>query len=724
MKTTDVPRLSSEPASRPVVMTIGTAKFRPVHFTKLAVVYVRQSSVQQVLENRESTARQYGLVDLAQVLGWPSDRVLVIDEDQGMSGASAVHRQGFQRLLAEVTLDHVGLVLGLEMSRLARSSKDWHHLLEVCAVFGTLLGDQDGIYDPNDPNDRLLLGLKGTMSEVELHTMRNRLDRGRLNKARRGELFSHPPVGYVVLPTGQLVKDPDVQAQSTIQMFFEKFTELGSARSLFRWFRQHQVQLPFRPHSGPLKGEIDWRLPGVSIVHQILHHPFYAGAYTFGRRRENPKLGKSAGNHPRKKWMPMEEWEVLIQDHLPAYITWEQYLQNLERLHRNQNLSETPGIPRSGAALMSGVVECGGCGWRMHALYRHPRRPLYHCVSYQDSADPAHQRRVSAKLIDALIVRQVLLALEPAALQLSLQAQSDLQRERDRLDQHWQQQRQRAQYDADLAGRRYRAVDPDNRLVASTLEQQWESALREQSRIEEEYHRFCQQTPAFLTPDEESHILALACTIPVLWNAPETTNADRQAILRCVIDKVVVHMDRSERGHLIIYWKGGFESRLQFERGVRVYEQLHDYDRLRERVMALREAGISCQAAAELLNVEGFQTCRSGLRFNKNSVRSLMRKDGDLDELRRSDLLQADEWLVVTLAEKLGMPADQLRYWAMRGWINSRRSPVRKLWILWVDADERRRLERLRDSPTHGMHGYPAELITPKDRPSPETNDR
>ncbi|MFQ5732125.1 MAG: recombinase family protein [Planctomycetaceae bacterium] len=689
-----------------------------MHFTKLAVVYVRQSSAQQVLGNRESTARQYALGDLAQNLGWPRERVLVIDEDQGQSGASSAHRLGFQRLLAEVTLDHVGLVLGLEMSRLARSSKDWHHLLEVCAVFGTLLGDQDGIYDPTDPNDRLLLGLKGTMSEVELHTMRNRLERGRLNKARRGELFSHPPVGYFVLPNGEFVKEPDAQGRSAVELLFEKFEELGSAYAVFRWFCEHQIKLPFRPRNGPLKGEIDWRQPCSSSIHQTLHNPMYAGTYVFGRRREDAKLGSSAGNRPRKKWLPIDEWEVVIHDHLPAYISWEQFLENIERLHDNRSLPTTPGVPRQGAALLSGIVECSRCGWRMHATYQKQRYPVYACQSGVKRRDLEHHGHISATLIDELVVRQALLALEPAALQISLRAQSDSQRERERLHQHWRQQRERAQYDVDLAVRRYRAVDPDNRLVAATLEQQWEAALREQSRIEEEYHRFSQQTPAGLRPQDEEQILELARTVPALWNAPGTTNADRQAIIRCVIDKVVIDFDQSERGQIMIHWKGGFENRVNFVRRVRVYQQLQDFDRLQARVVELRDAGISCEAAADILNAEGFQTCQPGLAFNKHSARGLMLKINAVEERQRPELLGPDERFCGDLARELGIPLGQLRYWAHRGWVHGRQTPVRKYWILWVDADERRRLEQLRDSRTHGMHGYPAELITPKRRPS------
>jgi DNA invertase Pin-like site-specific DNA recombinase len=673
--------------------------------------------MQQVLENQESTARQYALIDSAQTLGWPAERILLIDEDQGMSGTSAAHRVGFQRLLTEVTLDHVGIVLGLEMSRLARSSKDWHHLLEVCVVFGTLLGDQDGIYDPTDPNDRLLLGLKGTMSEVELQTMRNRLERGRLHKAQRGALFTHVPVGYVILPTGEAVKDPDAQARSVMAMLFEKFEELGSAHSLLRWFHQQEVCLPFRPRNGPRKGDIDWHLPSSTAIFQILHHPMYAGVYTYGRRREDPKLGKSAGHHPRKKWLPVDKCEVVIHDHLPAYITWDQFLKNLERLQRNRTCPAASGVPRNGAALLTGLVVCGRCGRKMQANYRHKHHSLYVCSNGRVHWPQLRcQVRVPAQAIDGHVVRQVLLALEPAALQVSLQAQSDVRRERERLEQHWQQKRKRAQYDADLAARRYRAVDPENRLVASTLEQHWEEALREQRRLDEDYHRFRRQMPSPLRPDEESQILALASTITTLWNSANTTNADRQAIIRCVVDKVVVDKVHREEGQLTVHWKGGAESRLEFVCRVRVYEQLQNFDPLMARVVELRKAGNTPEKTAEILNSEGFRTCQPGQRFDKDSVRRLLLKRGYRDERRAADLLQADEWLLRPLARQLGIPHGQLNHWVVRGWVHARKSPVRKLWILWVDAAEMKRLQKLRNGRAQGVYGYPQELITPKPR--------
>jgi DNA invertase Pin-like site-specific DNA recombinase len=327
--------LPLDPSSSPPSVVAGpirSQKISSLHFERLAVVYVRQSSAHQVLEHRESRTRQYALAEHAQFLGWPEERVLVIDDDQGLSGTTAQSRCGFQRLLAEVTMNHVGLVLALEMSRLARSCKDWHQLFELCGIFSTLLADQEGVYDANDPNDRLLLGLKGIMSEVELQTMRNRLYRGKLNKAQRGELFSSVPRGYVLLPTGEVALDPDEQGRSVVHLVFEKFEEIGSARGVFQWLARKKIDLPLRSLHGPRKGELRWQRPELSAVNKILHHPMYAGVYSFGRWSRKSKRSPSAAKLGHSLLLPIDQWQVLIRDHLPAYISWDQYQRNQERV--------------------------------------------------------------------------------------------------------------------------------------------------------------------------------------------------------------------------------------------------------------------------------------------------------------------------------------------------------------------------------------------------------
>jgi DNA invertase Pin-like site-specific DNA recombinase len=620
---------SPELISRAQVRLISS-KIRAAHLDKLAIVYVRQSSTQQVLENRESTARQYALADYAQILGWPPERIIVIDQDQGQSGTRADNRSGYQRLLAEVTLDHVGIVLGLEMSRLARSSKDWHHLLELCAIFGVLLADQDGVYDPSDPNDRMLLGLKGTMSEVELHTMRNRLDRGRMNKAQRGEMFHGVPMGYMILPNGEVAFDPDEQARSVTQLVLDKFDEIGTLYALMHYLVRHDIGLPIRCRSGPRKGELTWARPTLSTLCCILHNPIYAGAYAYGRRPVDPKSRYSGQKNRGKRWKPMAEWSVLIQGRVPAYISWEQYLRNQERLRQNQRGEQTRGVPGPGPALLAGLIVCGGCGRCLKVAYPHRRQqPHYACVKHLLEAREQTCFGLGSREIDNLVTQQVLRALEPAAVELSLRALADAEEERKRLDKHWQQQLQRARYDAELAERRYRAVDPENRLVAATLERQWNEALQKERQLQEEYDRFTRQSPAQLTDAERSRIEALSGSITALWHAPATTNAERKQIIRCLVERVVVQVrSDSEYVNATIHWKGGYQSHHEFIRSVRTYAQLRDFESLMARVAELREQGHDASEIAAALNQEGFRPPKCHGQFNPPMVYQLLRRRG------------------------------------------------------------------------------------------------
>jgi len=342
------------------------AKVQPRHLERLAVVYVRQSSTRQVLENIESTQLQYSLRERAVALGWLLSRVLVIDEDLGLSGQSIEGRAGFQRLLAEVGLEHVGIVLGIEMSRLARSCKDWHQLLELCALFGTLLGDADGVYDPRDYNDRLLLGLKGTMSEAELHILRGRLDAGKRNKARRGEYFNHAPIGYLREQDG-FVLEPDAQARGVVALIFDKFAELGSVAAVLRYLNAHRLQVGMREHCGPSRGQLVWKRPNNATLQNMLHHPIYAGAYVYGRRKTDLRRRVAGKPGSGRGWATADQWQVLLHDRLPAYITWEQYVANQGQLREN-SVRFGSGAPR-GRALLAGRVVCGRCGRRMKASY-------------------------------------------------------------------------------------------------------------------------------------------------------------------------------------------------------------------------------------------------------------------------------------------------------------------------------------------------------------------
>ena len=664
------------------------------HFLRLAIVYVRQSDPQQVLNHLESRERQYALVDLAAALGWPRDRILLIDEDQGITGKTAERRTGFHRLLAEVTMDHVGVIFGIDMSRMARNNKDWHHLMELCAIFGTILADEDRIYDPRDAEDRLLLGFKGTISEYELVLMHNRLERGRLRKAKRGALILDVPCGYVKLPTGEVARDPDEQVQATVQLVFDKFDELGSCRRLYRHLVRNQIRLGMRVHRGPRRGQLEWRLPIPGMLGRMLHHPIYAGAYSWGRRRVDHKRTAASAGKLTMREMPMSEWIVLQQDRLPAYITWERYLANQQRLLQNGPRTGSPGVPRSGKALLTSLLVCGACGRRMYASYRSKSTAYYGCMRRKNEGSTCCGLEAGA--VDDLVAQQVLRALEPATLELSLKAIQDVHKERDRLHHHWKHRLERATYEAERAARQYRAVEPENRLVARSLERHWEQAMRNQRDLAEEYDRFLKEQPAHLSDDQRARILALSSDLPTLWNASETTAADRKEIIRLVVDRVVVHVRAdSECAEAVIWWRGGVTTRHEIVRPVSRYESLDHYDQLINRIVELRQEGRTIKQIAVQLNGEGYHTPRSRKGYTSTSVRKLLSRCELTHGRIGTRQLDRHEWWLPDLARALQMPVDKLRIWAIRGWVRSRQVPPRGLWVVWADGRERRRLWKL-----------------------------
>jgi DNA invertase Pin-like site-specific DNA recombinase len=682
-------------------------------------VYVRQSTPQQVLHNSESTERQYALRQRAGQLGWPADGVTVIDEDQGHSGATAQDRPGFQSLLAQVALDQVGIILGLEASRLARSNKDWHHLLELCAIFQTLLADQDGVYDPTDYNDRLLLGLKGAMSEAELHLLRNRMHDGLLNKARKGEVYNHPPIGYVKGPTGAFVLDPDEQAQGVVRLLFEQFERQGTVCGLLRYLVQHGIRMPVRPHTGPERGQLQWHRPNRVTLQSLLHHPVYAGFYRWGYRAVDPRKKVPGRPQSGRTLRPPQECLVLLPDHCPAYISPEQFWANQRRLE--QNRAGGLGAPRQGPALLSGLLVCGRCGYRMVVNYNNAHNGLrYNCHRALTCYGEPECQSLSGRGLDAFITEQVLAALQPAALELHLAAARDVEQQRQVLHQHWQQQLERARYEADRAARQYQAVEPENRLVARELERRWESALQEQARLEQGYQQFCAQRPAKLSAAEQQQIRELAQHVPQLWSADSTTAVDRQRLVRLLIEQIAVTVrEDSEQVRLAITWSGGFISEHEVLRPVRSYEQLVDYPRLCARVEQLRAEGKSMDRVAECLNAEGFRPPKRVERFTGGMVAGFLArryaKAGEAYGQRVARELKQGEWLLGDLARHLGMPATTLHHWRKLGWVRARKLPVAGgLWAIRATGLERRRLARLRRyQQTKPNQEIPKELTTP-----------
>lgn len=522
-------------------MTLSDAhqKVTSQHLKRSAYLYIRQSTLRQVIENTESTERQYALRQRAVALGWPLERVIVIDSDQGRSAASTAGRDGFQQLVADVGMGQAGIVMGLEVSRLARNSSDWHRLLEICALSDTLILDEDGIYDPTHFNDRLLLGLKGTMSEAELHVLRARLRGGILNKARRGELGSALPIGFCYDVNERVVLDPDRQVQETIGTFFRTFRRTGSATATVKAFRSQGLHFPRRVRSGPAKGDVIWVELDHSRALWLLHNPRYAGAFFFGRTRQR-KHGQ------RFQRLPREEWIALIPGAHPGYISWDEFEENEKRLQENAQANGSErrkSPPREGPALLQGLVLCGACGGRMTVRYKSRKRKLIPAYVCQRAgvqwAEPICQS-ISGQSIDEAVGRLLVDAVSPVALEATLAVQQELQSRLEEADRLRSLHVERARYEADLARRRFMQIDPDNRLVADELEAEWNQKLRAVAEAKDQSERQRQSEQTILDEEKRNRILALATDLPKLWNEPTTPDRERKRMARLLIEDVTL----------------------------------------------------------------------------------------------------------------------------------------------------------------------------------------
>ena len=535
------------------------------HLRRLAYLYVRQSSLHQVHDHRESTARQYDLKRRAQALGWTADQLVVIDEDLGLSGASATERSGFQRMVADVGLGRAGVVMGLEVSRLARNSADWHRLLEICALSETLILDEDGIYDPGHFNDRLLLGLKGTMSEAELHLLRTRLLGGQLNKARRGELWMRPPIGYVYdAKAERLVLDPDEQIQAAVRLLFETFRRTGSAGRVVHHFATEDVLWPRRIPTGARAGEIVFCALERSRVLGILHNPRYAGAFVYGRTRQRKV---AVGGQRRYRRLAQEEWKVFLPGAHPAYIGWEEYAANKATLYANARAygyDRRRSPAREGVALLQGLALCGRCGDRMSVRYHvrggHPA-PDYVCQRRGIESAQSPCQRISGAGLDEVVGRIVLEALTPASLEVALEVFEELRARKAEVHRLHRAQVQRAREEAEVAQRQFMLVRPENRLVADNLERLWNEKLAALAKTEEDSTRLTKAEDPELAPEAKERICALASDLPRVWNDPRTPARERKRMLRLLIEDVTLVRDHAIQVH--IRWKGGATTSLE-----------------------------------------------------------------------------------------------------------------------------------------------------------------
>jgi DNA invertase Pin-like site-specific DNA recombinase/uncharacterized protein YndB with AHSA1/START domain len=596
----------------------------PSHLRRQAVVYVRQSTASQLERNRESTDRQYALVERAVELGWARESVTVIDEDLGLSGSGTAERGGFARLTAEVALGHVGLVLGLEVSRLARNNADWYRLLDLCGMTDTLIGDGDGLYHPAGFNDRLVLGLKGTMSEAELHVLRARLNGGIRNKAARGELRRGLPVGLVWgEEEGEILLHPDEAVRGVVSAVFERFAECGSVRAVWLWLLGEGLSFPLQ--SNVIGTELAWVAPTYNAIHRVLTHPSYAGAYVYGRTRRERFVDEDGRTRTRARRLDRQDWEVLIVDHHPGYLDWPTWEANQARIGANTRprAHEAGGAVREGSALLQGIATCSACGRRLSVHYSSRSSPGYHCSGRELLAGRGVSHlSVGGVQIDQAVAAAFLAAVAPAGIEASMAAARCVSDDRDAALDQWRREVERARYQAQRAERRYLAVDPDNRLVARGLEAGWEEALAALGAAEAELSRRELSRPAALSAEQVEAINALGSDVGRAWSAPTTTDRDRKELLRSLVEEVVVNVDRDEgRAELVMRWRGGAITELVVALA-RSYAPPVRTDE--DTVALLRRLAVHYPDAtiAGILNRQGRSTA-TGERFTRNRVSSL-----------------------------------------------------------------------------------------------------
>jgi DNA invertase Pin-like site-specific DNA recombinase len=610
--------------------TSPQSKITPAHLRRQALIYIRQSSTQQVRSHQESTERQYALVQRAGGLGWPPETIAIIDEDQGRSGTSAVHRSGFKKLVAEISAGQVGIVLALEASRLARSSADWHRLVEICSITRTLLADDGAVYDPREPNDRLLLGVKGTISEAELFTLRCRLHEGRWNKARRGALMRSLPVGYVSTVDGKIQKDPDRQVQARIVYVFRLFTRLRVARKVLVQLRAEDLKLPALVWGGPQHGRVVWKAPTLSALVRMLHNPAYAGVYVYGQSAYDSFVRSATTGKAKTQRRPLEEWPVCLQAAFPAYITWEQFVEHQRILRANWYRADQRGAPRKGAALLQGLVFCGRCGRKMgiqHYATREKRAPAYTCYQAYHSEGGASCQCMSAQGVDAAVTALFLQAVSPAKVDIALRALQELEHERAAARAQWALQLQQADYEVQLAQRRYETVDPANRLVAGELEVQWEAALKHREGLARRSREVAHQQEREMGPKEGALIQELAADMERVWAASTTTMEDRKTLLRYLVKRV--HLDgvtESGKIRIDVEWHTGAHTTTTIDRPLVGAWAPRTPAAVEQRIWALLPTHTQTQIA-QCLNAEGFRSAK-GKAFNYHTVRYILQSRG------------------------------------------------------------------------------------------------
>ena len=633
------------------------------HLKRQAYCYVRQSTLKQVFENTESTKRQYALRERAIALGWPVFQIVTVDSDLGETATSVADRQGFQKLMTEVSLGRVGLVMGLEVSRLARNNADWARLLEICAITDTLILDEEGVYDPTDFNDRLLLNMKGTFSEVELHVLRSRLRGGILSKARRGELKTRLPTGFVYNHNDKIIIDPDKQVQQSIRLFFDIFQRTGAAFATVKAFAKDDVKFPCRINLGPDKGKLKWQRLTSGRARVILKNPRYAGAYYYGRQRSRKNVDGSTTYFQ----VPRDEWLVLIKDVHPGYITWEQYEENLRRIRQNAiayNVIDRKTPPREGPCLLQGLAICGKCGQRMTIRYKYQRKgridPVYLCQRHRIERWESSCQYIPGASIDEAISKLLLESVTPLTLEVALQVQKELENRFNEADKLRKQQVVRAEYEANLARRRFMQVDPDNRLVADTLEAEWNGKLRHLQDANDYYETHRRRESDKLKKAQQKEVLKLAKDFPRLWKNPRTPVREKKRMIRFLIEDVI--MIRAENITLHVRFKGGATKTLKIPLPLKGWQ----YNLTDQKIVEIVDELLPDHTYSEIATILDKRGYKSGQghRIDRNVVKGITHKyklKTRFARLRATGKLTVDE-----VASLLGVTAATVRRWAKK----------------------------------------------------------
>jgi excisionase family DNA binding protein len=649
-----------------------------------AIVYLRQSSPEQVFQNQESQRRQYGLAGQARELGFHD--VVVIDEDLGRTGSGLVERPGFQRLVAEICTGEVGAVFCIEASRLARNGRDWHHLIWMCGLVGAVLVDFDGVYDPNLVNDRLLLGMKGEMAAFELSLLRQRSLEAIRQKAHRGELQFHLPVGFHWSESGKMEMDPDRRIQDSIHLVLDKFTELGSVRQVLLWFRREKIALPAFP-SGRGERRLVWRVPVYQSIRAMLTNPVYAGAYAFGKTAARTRIVEGQAHKTQGHRKPLTEWEVLIRDHHAGYISWEQYERNQTMIAANAHMKSRmePKAGRGGRALLAGLLRCRRCGRMLHVSYgSHNLQGRYYCQGPSGSAYEDRCIAFGSWRPDEAVAQEVLEAIGGNAVEAALQAAEQMRQQREARRRAAEMEVEQARYEAHLAERRYEAVDPEQRLVAAELEARWNAALQKVRDLEKRLQSLASDPEAASIPPKEV-LLSLAQDLPAVWNAPSTDMRLKQRIVRILIREIVADIDEEKHEIvMLLHWAGDRHSELRFKKST---SGLHRYCTKLEAVEVVRQmAGqFSDEQIASTLNRLGMRT-GAGNGWNERRVCSLRH----YHQLPAYDESAAPTGMLTQqqAAERLGVSATVVRQLIHRKTIPATQVVPRAPWQIPVAAVE------------------------------------